>query len=91
MIRADVQAETCPIIGSEAQAGEYAQKLLAEYETDSEKLWKSNLFGKSLYELVSDGLNGKITAMPDEFRYKFRNALTKIVNEGGSNMICFVF
>ena len=64
--------------------------MLAEYENDAEKLWDSNIFGKSLYDLVSDGLSGKLTNLPAGSRMKLRDCLTKIVNEGASSMICIL-
>lgn len=91
MIRTDVQADTCPMIGSEEQSKAFAEQLVAACTEDVQKLRESNIFGKSLYDMVNDGLNGKIAALPEEFRYKMQNALTKIVNEGGKNLLCFVW
>ena len=90
MIRADIQTEVSPIVGDEKQSRELADYLLGEYEGNTEKLWESHIFGKSLYDLVSEGLNGKITGIPEESRYKFRDSLTKIVNEGGRGLICII-
>ncbi|MBQ2144716.1 MAG: stage IV sporulation protein A, partial [Oscillospiraceae bacterium] len=52
--------------------------------------WQSNLFGKTLYDLVSDGLTGKLSALPEDSRQKVRGALTRIVNEGANGLICLV-
>jgi len=90
MIRTDIQTEVSPIVGDEKQSRELADYLLREYEDSTERLWESNFFGKSLYELVSEGLGTKITGVPEDSRYKFRDALTKIVNEGSRGLICLI-
>ena len=64
--------------------------LLGEYEGNTEKLWESNIFGKSLYELVSDGLSTKIRRMPDDVRMKFKQTLSRIINENTGGMICIL-
>ena len=61
-----------------------------DYETDTEKLWNSNIFGKSVFELISDGFNAKLSHMPEDARLKFRNALNRIVNEGAGGLICII-
>lgn len=91
MIRADIQTEVSPIVGDEKQSKELADSLLSSYEEDSEKLWQSNIFGKSLYDMVTEGLSSKITGVPEDSRYKFRDSLTKIVNEGGKGLVCIVW
>lgn len=91
MIRADIQTEVSPIVGDEKQSKELTDSLLSAYEEDSEKLWQSNIFGKSLYDMVSEGLNSKITGVPEDSRYKFRDSLTKIINEGGRGLVCIVW
>ena len=91
MIRTEIRTEVSPIVGDEKQSRELADYLLSEYEGNTEKLWESNIFGKSLYDLVSDGLESKIMGVPEESRFKFRDSLTKIVNEGGNGMICILF
>ena len=56
----------------------------------SEKLWESNIFGKSLFELVNDGLGGKLRRLPEDSRYKFKDALQRIINEGGNGLLCII-
>ncbi len=90
MIRTDIQTEVCPMVGDEKQSRELADYLLSEYEGNTEKLWESNIFGKSLYDLVNEGLGSKIVGVPEDSRYKFRDSLTKIVNEGGRGLICLI-
>ena len=90
MMRADINTEISPMVGDEKQSEELVTYLLGEYEDNTEKLWESNIFGKSLYELVSEGLNTKLTKMPEDSRFKIKDALTKIVNEGGNGLICLI-
>jgi len=90
MIRTDIKTEVSPIVGDEKQSRELADYLLSEYEGNTEKLWESNIFGKSLYDLVSEGLGSKITGVPEDSRYKFRESLTRIVNEGSRGLICLI-
>ena len=90
MMRADIQTEISPIVGDEKQSEDLIHYLLGEYEGNTEKLWESNIFGKSLFELVNDGLSGKLRKLPDDSRYKFRDALQKIINEGGNGLICLI-
>ena len=87
MIRVDIDAEISPIVGDEKQARDLISYLSEE---DPDKLWHSNLFGKSVYELVQDGLTAKLIRLPDEVRGKFRGCLTRIVNDGATGLICII-
>lgn len=87
MIRVDIDTEISPIVGDEKQS----QDLIAYLGGESpEKLWESNIFGKSVYELIQDGLNAKVVRIPDEVRSKFRGSLNRIVNEGATGLICLI-
>lgn len=90
MMRADIHTEISPMVGDEKQSQELIQYLLGECEEDAEKLWQSNIFGKSVYDLISDGLTTKITQLPQDSRFKFKNALSRIINEGGGGLICII-
>ena len=90
MMRADIQTEISPMVGDEKQSEDLLNYLLGEYEGNTEKLWESNIFGKSLFELVNDGLGTKLRKLPEDSRYKFRDALQKIVNEGGNGLLCII-
>jgi len=90
MIRADIQTEVSPIVGSEKQSQELIQYLLKEFDGEPEKLWQSNIFGKSLHELVNEGLNAKLARMPEDARGKLQETLQRIVNEGGRGLICII-
>lgn len=90
LLRADIQAEISPTVGDEQQSEELAKFLLGQYEGNTEKLWDSNIFGKSVFELISEGLNAKLKRMPDDARMKLKDALTKIINEGANGLICLL-
>ena len=90
MIRADIQTEVSPIVGTEKQSEELVSYLMSEFESDPSKIWESNIFGKSLYELVNDGLHTKLSKMPQESRMKLKDTLTRIINEGSGGLICII-
>ena len=90
MIRADIAAEINPIVGTEQQSEEFLRNIRADLEADPQKLWHSNMFGKSLYEMVNDSLCGKLAHMPDEARHKLGETLERIINEGSNGLICIL-
>ena len=90
LMRADITTDLSPMVGEEKQSQELADRLLQAYESDDESLWESNLFGKTVFEMVNDSLNGKIQQMPEVTRQKIKNALTRIVNEGANGLICLI-
>lgn len=90
MMRADIETEVSPIVGTEKQSEELVHYLLSEFENDPSKIWESNIFGKSLYELVNEGLHNKLSRMPDESRLKMRETLERIINEGSNGLICII-
>ena len=90
MMRADIETEIHPMVGDEQQSEDLIRYLLGEYEDDTEKLWQSNIFGKSLYDLVTEGLNAKLTRMPDDARMKLKHTLTRIINENTGGLICII-
>lgn len=87
MVRVDIDTEISPIVGDEKQSRELLGQLSGE---DPEKLWQSNIFGKSVYEMIQDGLNAKLVQLPEDVRSKFRGTLTRIVNEGATGLICLI-
>lgn len=91
IIKTDVQAEISPIIGTEKQSEELIQYLMREFEGEPEKIWRTNLFGKSLNSLVREGIQNKLTGMPEHAQIKLRETLQKIVNEGSGGLICIIF
>lgn len=90
MLRADIQTEVSPIVGSEKQSEELIHYLLSEFEENPSKIWNSNIFGKSLNDLVTEGLNNKLKRMPEDARDKVRETLQRIINEGSGGLICII-
>ena len=90
LIKADIETEISPIVGSEKQSEELVSYLLSEFEEAPDKIWQSNIFGKSLSELVNEGLNNKLYRMPDDARGKLQETLERIINEGAGGLICII-
>ena len=90
MMKADIETEVNPIVGTESQSEELVSFLLKEFEEDPKAIWESNMFGKSLHELVSEGLNSKLAHMPDDARAKIAGTIQRIINEGSGGLICIL-
>jgi len=90
MIRADIETEIAPLVGTEKQSEELVNYLLKEFENEPGKIWESNIFGKSLHELVSEGLQNKLFRMPEDAQLKLQETLQKIINEGSAGLICII-
>ncbi len=90
MIKADIETEIHPVVGTEAQSEEMIRYLVGEFEEDPSAVWSSNLFGKSLYDLTSEGIRRKLENMPEESRQKLSETLERIINEGTSGLICIL-
>ena len=90
MMKATIHTELSPIVGTEKQSEELARSLLAGFEDDPEKLWESNIFGKSLYELVNEGLQSKLLHMPQQARTRLQETLERVLNEGCTGLICIL-
>lgn len=90
IIKADIETEVAPIVGSEKQSEDLIKFLLTGFEDEPKKIWESNIFGKSLHELVNEGLNNKLNRMPDDARDKMQETLQKIINEGSGGLICII-
>ena len=90
IMRANIHTELSPTVGSEQQGEELIKSLLADFETDPGKLWSTNIFGKSLNELVSEGVQAKLLHMPQEARNRLQVTLERIINEGCDGLICIL-
>ena len=90
MMRADINTEVAPVVGSESQSEDLVKYLLKEFEENPAKIWESNIFGKSLHELVNEGLHNKLYRMPDDARNKLRETIERIINDGCSGLICII-
>ena len=90
LIKTNVETEVSPIVGSEKQSEELVNYLLSEFENNPKEIWKSNIFGKSLHELVNEGLQTKLSKMPEDAQIKLQETLERIVNEGSGGLICII-
>lgn len=90
MIKADIKTEVNPMVGSETQSEELVRFMLKEFEEDPAKLWETNMFGKTLYELIEEGLSAKLAHMPSDARSKLSETLQRIINEGSGGLICIL-
>lgn len=90
MLRVDIETEVSPIVGTEKESEELVHYLLSEFENDPGMIWETNIFGKSLNELVREGLSNKLSRMPEEIQMKFQDTLQKIINEGSNGLICIL-
>ncbi|MDO5142428.1 MAG: stage IV sporulation protein A [Eubacteriales bacterium] len=90
LMRANIKAEVDPIVGTEKQSEELVHYLLSEFEEQPEKIWDTNIFGKSLNELVREELSHKLSRMPDDARSKVRETLERIINENAGGLICII-
>lgn len=90
MIMANIETEVSPAVGGERSSEDIINFLLQEFEGDVGKIWESNIFGKSLYDIAGEGLNAKIKKMPEETQAKLQEMLQRIVNEGSNGLICII-
>ena len=90
MLKTNITTEVTPIVGSEQQSEELVMYLLKEFEESPSKIWESNIFGKSLNELVNEGLHNKLTRMPPDARNKLKETIERIINEGCNGLICII-
>ncbi|MCT4508515.1 MAG: stage IV sporulation protein A [Tepidibacter sp.] len=90
LIRADITTEVSPVVGTEKQGEELVKYLLEGFEENPEQIWQSNMFGKSLHDLVKEQLQNKLFMMPEDVRVKMQKTLQKIINEGSANLITII-
>ncbi len=90
LLRVDVESTFEPIIGSELQSKELINYIMKDFETDPASIWKSEIFGRSLDDIVKEGIQAKLSIMPENTRYKLSQTVTKIVNKGANNLIAIV-
>lgn len=90
MIRADIETEICPLVGDEKQAADLMQYLMQDYDGNVETLWGSSIFGRSVSDLVSEGLTTKLHKMPEISRQKLQSTLSRIINEESSGLLCII-
>lgn len=90
LMKADITTEVSPIVGSEKQSEDLVMYLLSEFEEDPVKIWDSNIFGKSLHELVNEGLHTKLSRMPADARMRIQETIERVINEGCNGLVCII-
>ncbi len=90
MIKANIETEISPVVGTEQQSEELVKYMLKEFEEDPTKIWQSNMFGKTLHQLINEGLHTKLEHMPEDARTKLSETLGRIINEGSGGLICII-
>lgn len=90
IMKADITTEVSPIVGSEKQSEDLVMYLLKEFEENPLQIWDSNIFGKSLHELVNEGLHTKLARMPQDARMRMQETIERVINEGCSGLICII-
>ncbi|MBQ6816285.1 MAG: stage IV sporulation protein A [Clostridia bacterium] len=90
MMKANIATEVSPIVGSEKQSEDLILYLLQEFEENPVKIWDSNIFGKSLHELVNEGLHAKLAHMPSDARMRLQETLERVINEGCNGLVCII-
>jgi stage IV sporulation protein A len=90
MIKTEIETTVSPVIGTEEQGEELVSYLMEKFEDDPKKIWATDLFGKSLRDLVLDGVTTKIARMPENARHKMQETLGRVVNEGSGGLICII-
>lgn len=90
IMKANIQTEVSPIVGSEKQSEDLVMYLLKEFEENPLQIWDSNIFGKSLHDLVNEGLHTKLARMPQEARMRMQETIERVINEGCSGLICII-
>ena len=90
VIRADINTEVNPFAGSQSQSEELARSLKERMEAGGDAIWATEIFGKTLSDLVREGVSGKLARLPEDARQKLRQALEKVINEGSGGMICIM-
>lgn len=90
LIKVNVESEVSPLVGTEEQSEEFAGHLIKSFEKDPALLWQTDIFGKSLYDMVKDGMSSKVGRMPENVQQKLQETLQRMVNDGCSNLICIM-
>ena len=90
LLRTDLKTEISPTVGSETQSQTLVKAMQSDFENDPQALWNSNIFGRSVLELIGEGFQTKLTHLPEDARLRLRGALSRIVNEGAGGLICII-
>ena len=88
ILKADIHTEVSPIVGSESSSEELVNNMMKNFESDPLDIWQSNIFGNSLQDLVTQGLNAKLSNVPEDARGKLQEAIQRVINEGCQGLVC---
>ena len=90
IMKVDVSTEVAPLVGTEKQGEDLVKFIMNKFEDNPAGIWETDIFGKSLHDLMNEGLTGKINAMPKEMQGKMRKTVSRIVNENKGGVICIL-
>jgi stage IV sporulation protein A len=90
MIRADINAEVSPVVGTEKQSMEVVTFLQEDFDRDPNSIWETEFLGRSLHDLIQESISNKLYRMPDSAQLKIKDTIEKIVNEGSGGLICII-
>jgi len=90
LIKVNIESEVSPLVGTEEQSEEFASYLSGIFEKDPAKLWQTDIFGKSLYDMVREGMCSKVGRMPENVQQKLQSTIERMVNDGCSGLICIM-
>ena len=90
MIKADILTEVAPVVGSEEQAKDLINYIHENANENPEGIWETNIFGKSVRQLVDDGINSKINKLTDDSQLKLQETMQKIINDSNGGLICII-
>ena len=90
VIKTDVETRVEPVIGTEEQSKQFLDEVMKDFENDPAKIWELNIFGRTLDNLISEGMYNKIYNMPEDAQIKLKSTLQKILNEGNGSLICII-
>ena len=90
LFRTQVETEVSPAVGGEKASEQIVSFLLQGFDGDINRIWESNIFGKSLYDIAEEGLTSKLQRMPPNIRKRLQTTIQRLVNDGGYSLICIV-
>jgi len=90
IIRTDITTEISPIVGSENQSRDLISYLNEQFQENPSSIWETNIFGKTLFEMVNEQIDSKLSSVPADLQYKIRRSLQKISDEGKEYFICII-
>ena len=90
IIRVDIESEVNPLVGTAEQSEELVNYLMETFETKPDEIWQTNIFGKPIYDLVRDGMTGKVNRLPPDVQMRLRDTINRMVNDGCNGLVCIL-